>query len=571
MKRTAARNMAIFAIFGFIALGRIYPVSPEGLRVAGTAVAAEVAALTLAYCMATILNLRVLVPRLLLCNRFAAYLLSLLGFAVIFTGVETGFERLLIDCYHLTPGKDWYFSEDSILFFALLSSVTAYFISIAGTAIVVFLRLWNQSGDRVRDLEEQSARSRLEKVRTRIDSETLFDTLDKAAVIVRQSPEEVSGMLMKLSKSLRIQLYESEHRRHTAPQELPAQTFNLSSPALDFLTDKRYRLQRHLLMITGFMLIMTANIDSTWSSFLFTLPLVLLVYLALIYFNIRVLFPKLMMRNRIYAYLTAVTLSVLVVAIPVQITHFLNVGGNGHTSFWILSLYTVTSIIKISFTVISVSVVLLFQYWVRNERHIAELETATLLSELEQLQNQVNSHFLFNMLNNIIVLTKTNPGEAANVLHKLSDMLKYQFHGFTGQAIRLGDDIRFLTDYLNLEKLRRDNFEFTVTADAGAEEISLPPLLFIPFVENAVKHNNDNRRLSFVRLRFGLDNDMLCFECVNSKPLRPMRRDEAGGLGLPNVRRRLDLLYGNRHRLEITENDTIYAVRLTIELKNKKI
>jgi LytS/YehU family sensor histidine kinase len=278
-----------------------------------------------------------------------------------------------------------------------------------------------------------------------------------------------------------------------------------------------------------------------------------------------------MMRNRTGAYLAAVTLSVLVIAMPIQINHFLNTGSNGHTSAWMLALYTVSNIIKISFPMISISVMLLFQYWVRNERHIAELETATLLSELEQLQNQVNPHFLFNMLNNIIVLTKKNPDEAVNVLRKLGDMLKYQFRGSTGQVIRLGDDIRFLADYLNLEKLRRDNFEFGITADDSLEEVSLPPLLFIPFVENAVKHNNDNRNLSFVRLRFSLDNDTLYFECINSKPRRSMRKDEVGGLGLPNVRRRLDLLYGNRHHLEITENETSYSVQLNIEFKYKKI
>jgi LytS/YehU family sensor histidine kinase len=220
---------------------------------------------------------------------------------------------------------------------------------------------------------------------------------------------------------------------------------------------------------------------------------------------------------------------------------------------------------------ISVNVFILFQHWVRNERHIAELEAARLRSELEQLQNQVNPHFLFNMLNNIIVLTRENPAEAADVLRKLSGMLKYQFRSFTKQVIRLGDDIRFLTDYLKLEKLRRDNFEFSITADAGVEGILLPPLLFIPFVENAVKHNNDNRNLSFIRLRFIRQDGNLCFTCINSKPLRPLRKDEAGGLGLPNVRRRLDLLYGNRHHLEITENETTYTVQLSIELKNEII
>lgn len=583
MKRKIANNLALIAVLGFIAMGRIYLISSEGLRIAHTALVVEVVLITLTYFAATILNIRVLVPRLLLRNRFTAYMVSLLALAMIFIAIEIGFERLFIDHYHLSLGRDLYFSEDSILFFEMLSGIAVYFISVAGTAIVIFMRLWKQSGARMRDLEEQSARSELEKVRTRIDSEALFETLDRTAGIVRQSPSEASTLLMKLSKSLRLQLYESEHKRHTAPEELPSQMFNLSSPLLNLLTEKRYRGVRHLLMIMVFMLILSSNLNGTWFSLLFMLPLSLSVYLILIYFSIYVLMPKLMMRNRMSAYLMSVTLSALVIVIPMQLTYFKGIAdSNGwyndqfafsawHFSAWMQVLYTITNTIKISFPMISVNVVILFQHWVRNERHIAELEAARLRSELEQLQNQVNPHFLFNMLNNIIVLTKKNPDEAANILLKLSNMLQYQFRGFTKQSILLGDDIRFLTDYLNLEKLRRDNFEFSITADSGVEEISLPPLLFIPFVENAVKHNNDNRNLSFVRLRFGRENDNLCFGCINSKPLRPMRRDEVGGLGLPNVRRRLDLLYGNRYRLEITENETSYTVQLSIELKYKKI
>jgi sensor histidine kinase YesM len=537
--------------------------------------------LTSAYLAATALNVRVLGPRLLLRSHFAAYMLALLGFAVIFTGIEVGFERVLIDRYHLLPGEYWYFADDSVLFFELLSAVAAYFISVAGTAIVVFLRLWNRSGRRLYDLEEQRARGELERVRTRIDAESLFDTLDEAAGRVRQSPAEVAGLLMTLSRRLRTQLYESEHGRAAKTAKAAeaaaeashreATALNLSSPALDFLTERRYRAGRHGAMIAGFMLIVSANLDGTWPSFLFGLLSSLLSYLILIYFNVYVLTPKLMMRNRTGLYLASVALTTLLFVIPALAVNYLATGINGHHSLWMLALCLLNNVVKLSFPMISVSVVLLFRRWVRNERHIAELEAVTLRSELEQLQTQVNPHFLFNMLNNIIVLTKKNPAEAAGVLRKLSDMLKYQFRGFTKQVIRLGDDIRFLTDYLNLEKLRRDRFEFTVTADSGVEELSLPPLLFIPFVENAVKQNNDSRNLSFVRLRFGLENDTLCFECVNSKPLRPARGDRVGGLGLPNVRRRLDLLYGDRRRLEITENDTSYSVQLTIEFKNKKI
>jgi sensor histidine kinase YesM len=440
MKRKIANNLALIAVLGLIAMGRIYLISSEGLRIAHTALVVEVVSITLTYFAATILNLRVLVPRLLLRNRFTAYMLSLLALAIIFIAIEIGFERLFIDYYHLSPGRNLYFSEDSILFFEILSGIAAYFISVAGTAIVIFMRLWKQSGARMRDLEEQSARSELEKVRTRIDSEALFDTLEKAASIVCRSPAEASGMLMKLSKSLRLQLYESEHKRHIAPEKLPAQMFNLSSPLLNLLTEKRYRRLRHLLMIMVFTLILSSNLDGTWSSVLFMLPLSLSVYLIPIYFSIYVLMPKLMMRNRMSAYLISVTLSALVIAIPMQLTYFKGISdSNGwyneqfafsswDFSVWIQVLYTITNTIKIGFPMISVNVFILFQHWVRNERHIAELEAARMRSELEQLQNQVNPHFLFNMLNNIIVLTKKNPDEAANVLHKLSSMLQYHFY-----------------------------------------------------------------------------------------------------------------------------------------------
>lgn len=564
MKRLV-NNLALILVLFFIALSNIYQVSLEGMEQAGGILTAEVILLTMAYFISITVNIRVLVPRLLLHNKFVRYILSLLAFAMLFTLIEVVSEYVLTKHYHVTLGRYSYFSDD-ILFFDLLSSVVSYSVSIAGTAFIIFLHLWKQSGEKICEIEEQNARSELERVRTRIDSEALFDTLDKAISIIRQSPSKVVSLLMDLSRSLRIQLYESRYKQHTTLQESAAQTFDLHSPAMNLLTDRRYRFLRHIMMTVLFATIVLSNFDGSLSSLLFALLLPLPLFLILTYFNIYVLMPRLIMRGRVRAYLAAVMASVLVVVMPIQIYHFLEASVNG-TSVWILSLYTISYIIIISFPLIGINAIVLFQYWVRNQRHIAELETATVLSELEVLQNQVNPHFLFNMLNNIIVLTKKNPDQAADVLHKLNDMLKYQFHSSAGQSIRLGNDIRFLSDYLNLEKLRRDNFEFSIYADAGIEGISLPSLLFIPFVENAVKHNNDNKTLSFVRIRFTLENDRLRFVCVNSKPLRPVRNDEIGGLGLPNIRRRLDLLYGDRYHLEITENEICYTVQLCIDLK----
>jgi LytS/YehU family sensor histidine kinase len=186
-------------------------------------------------------------------------------------------------------------------------------------------------------------------------------------------------------------------------------------------------------------------------------------------------------------------------------------------------------------------------------------------AELEQLQNQINPHFLFNMLNNILVLISVNTEEAVVILRKMSDMLKYQFRAGTKREVCLRDDIRFLSDFLNLENIRRDRFEFAVAVENNADGTSVPPLLFIPFVENAVKHSADTAAMSYVRLHFSAEGGTLLFTCLNSKPLKPRKKSTFSGIGLANIKRRLELLYGENYSLHISEDETSYRVQLKIK------
>jgi LytS/YehU family sensor histidine kinase len=132
--------------------------------------------------------------------------------------------------------------------------------------------------------------------------------------------------------------------------------------------------------------------------------------------------------------------------------------------------------------------------------------------------------------------------------------------------VLLGNDIRFLTDFLNLEKIRRDRFEFNISVEDNVENNYVPPLLFIPFVENAVKHSNDAAKMSYIHLNFRKIDDTLHFACHNSKPLKPRKKNGFSGLGLINVRRRLKLLYDEHYSLDIQEDETTYTVQLTIKL-----
>ena len=158
-----------------------------------------------------------------------------------------------------------------------------------------------------------------------------------------------------------------------------------------------------------------------------------------------------------------------------------------------------------------------------------------------------------------------DPDTASEILTKLEDMLRYQIDDSSKDKVSLSVDIQFLTRFLDLEKTRRDYFDYTISEEGNIGAIEVPPLLFIPFVENAVKHNSDSDNASYVHLHFNVDHNYLYFICENSKPKKPEER-AVGGLGLINIRRRLDLLYAKNYTLEINITDTTYTVNLQLNL-----
>lgn len=207
----------------------------------------------------------------------------------------------------------------------------------------------------------------------------------------------------------------------------------------------------------------------------------------------------------------------------------------------------------------------LFQKGMMDRQLIYELKQSKTYAELEQLKNQINPHFLFNMLNNANVLTKKDPEKASQVLMKLSDLLRYQLYDSARDKVLLTSDIHFLEDFLNLEKVRRDSFDFLISKEGDLSGVQIPPLLFISFVENAVKHNNDATKPSYVNLYFNVRNNELFFKCINSKPMLKSVSN-TGGLGLTNIKRRLELLFPATHSLNIEDDPERYCVSLTIKL-----
>ncbi|VXB99576.1 Histidine kinase [Flavobacterium sp. 9AF] len=332
-----------------------------------------------------------------------------------------------------------------------------------------------------------------------------------------------------------------------------------------FLNLKKYRIYRHFLLIIFFCLALfnsEAEYIEPYETYSRIISIVM--FLLLVYGNMYFLVPKFLFKNLYIKYTLSIAAIIIIATLIHRSSRYI------YTEEVLLnSSQQDINLFSFSFVIIVViaasASVKLFQKWVSNIQLISELKQAKTNAELEQLKNQINPHFLFNMLNNANVLTKKDPDKASQVLMKLSDLLRYQLYDSARNKVLLTSDIHFLEDFLNLEKVRRDNFDFLISKEGELNGIQIPPLLFISFVENAVKHNNDTSKSSFVNLYFNVQNNELYFKCENSKPLLKAVT-KTGGLGLTNIKRRLELLYGSSHQLRIVESNDLFQVTLTIKL-----
>ena len=280
------------------------------------------------------------------------------------------------------------------------------------------------------------------------------------------------------------------------------------------------------------------------------------------YLNIYALMPRFLYRRHYVAY--AISLLGCLAAMSLSLSISTQVLNDYYRTGQFLSVLQSPRIIIPPSFACPMAIVLFGRQYISKLR-ISQLKSVAIQLELEQLKKQINPHFLFNMLNNAIVLIKTDSQEASQVLTKFKDLLNYQLNDSDGEETLLANDIRFLNDFLNLEKIRRDRFEFEISVEGETNSVSIPPLLFIPFVENAVKHNPESDDyVSYVKIRFRVADGKLLFTCINSMPTEPSITEKSGGLGLVNVRRRLSLLYPDNHRLDIKRLADRFQVNLQI-------
>jgi two-component system, LytTR family, sensor kinase len=205
--------------------------------------------------------------------------------------------------------------------------------------------------------------------------------------------------------------------------------------------------------------------------------------------------------------------------------------------------------------------------WFYQRELVQKIRNEQLVTELQYLKSQINPHIVFNTLNLIYgSIHKTNP-EARQLVIQFSDLLRYQLYECNVEKVPIEKEIDYLNNYINLQRLRKNNtLKLTVHFDEKISGLQVAPLLFSPFVENAFKYvSNHEHKPNYIDIQLHLAETQLIFTCKNSKNGRQTNViNGAGGIGISNVKRRLELLYPRQHNLRITDEGAVFEVELRI-------
>lgn len=203
----------------------------------------------------------------------------------------------------------------------------------------------------------------------------------------------------------------------------------------------------------------------------------------------------------------------------------------------------------------------------KNQLLLQEIKQAQLNAEIKYLKYQVQPHFLFNTLNNIYALIDNSPNIAKQSIHTMSKMMRYLLHDASNNKVPLVKEIEFLERYIDLMQLRvSSNLSLEKKFPIVNQPIQIAPLIYITFIENAFKHGIDALKNSYISIDLSIEKDLLIYTVINSSfPEKKNITDS--GIGLENLRKRLEILYPNNYKLLIKEENNSYISTLIINYK----
>lgn len=210
--------------------------------------------------------------------------------------------------------------------------------------------------------------------------------------------------------------------------------------------------------------------------------------------------------------------------------------------------------------------------WYQYNQLIQEVKNEKLNAELKYLKSQLNPHFFFNTLNNLYGLILQKSEDASKVVLMLSELMSFMLYGTDKRSIPVSREVSHIKNYMALEQIRfGDRFNFSLNVYGDIEQYEIAPLLLLPFVENSIKHGiHDEIDQAWINMDLTIENGKLIFKIDNSVPDNQSTNDEYtkrnSGIGLDNVKRRLELLYPDAHQLKILDQENVFFVSLKLNL-----
>ncbi|WP_461586895.1 sensor histidine kinase [Winogradskyella sp.] len=239
---------------------------------------------------------------------------------------------------------------------------------------------------------------------------------------------------------------------------------------------------------------------------------------------------------------------------------FGNYKGNVSASYYILD--------NLYYTIQYVILGIIFYFWQYskyNEQRSNQLLIENQQMELDLLRSQTNPHFLFNTLNNIYALVNIDTDKALSAIEKLSLLLRYSLYK-TKANVTLEDEITQIKNFIDLESIRHPKKpQVKLDLKGDISNLKIPQFILLPFVENAVKHGNLQSETTPVTIKISIVENLLQYEVINE--IEQKQKDKIGGLGLENLRKRLELLFPKRHSFECKAENGIFISKLKIPLK----
>jgi two-component system, LytTR family, sensor kinase len=299
------------------------------------------------------------------------------------------------------------------------------------------------------------------------------------------------------------------------------------------------------------------------------------LHIPLVYFNLFVLVPRYVLKQKYFKYTIALLVSLFAVyLLKTALTYYIiseNIWPEANREYHPFDINHILAVcIGELYVLAMASSVYLTLTWLRERERNRSLRENQFKIKLKYLENQIQPHFFFNTLNNLYALSLESSDKVPDVIIKLSKLMEYVLYDVKGtKSVPLIKEIDYIQNYIEIEKLRFQNVEVAINLESNIENIKVPPLIFISLVENAFKHGGLNNQNLKIKINCKIiDDKMLHFEILNNFVIS-QKNNSKGGIGLVNTKKRLKLIYKNNFSLEYKTKLNYYIISLQIPIHNE--